>query len=167
MFENTILAFNAGILVSWYAIIPLVLLAIVMEANGSDGWATFWFIPAAFGAYLLFKPSTDYLIIAAIGYFVIGVLWSFYRYKQFLGKKIAYFKRNSKPENLADLISNYTPDREVDRLVAWILIWPVSTIAHLTGDIVLAVRSMVLGMFRGVYRKMYNNALNDAIRRSE
>lgn len=167
MFENTILAFIAGIFVSWWAIIPLVLLAIIMEANDSDGWATFWFIPAAIGAYLLFKPSTDYLIVAAIGYFVIGVLWSFYRYKQYLNKKIEYYKRYSDINRLSDHIGLHTPDREVDRLVAWILIWPVSTIAHLTGDIALAVRSMVLGMFRGAYRKMYNNAVNEAIRQSE
>lgn len=161
MFE-TILAFIASILVSWWVIIPLVLLAIIMEANDSDGWSTFWFIPSMIGTYLLFKPSTDYLLFAAIAYFVIGVLWSFYRYKQFLNKKIAYYKRYSQPYNCPDLISCHTPDREIDRLVAWILIWPVSTIAHLTGDIVDIVKSLITGVFSSAYKKIFKAALESS-----
>ena len=90
-------------------------------------------------------------------YLVVGVLWSFYRYKRFIVAKIELLTDiNYTPWNN---INDYHPSRMLDTITAWIIIWPFSLTENLCGDIINGIETLVKKVFKGVYNRIYENAI--------
>jgi hypothetical protein len=76
-FFSAAVAFAAGLLLTWPAFIVLVFLGILFEHNGARGWAVFTALAVAAVSYFFFSVSLLTIAIGAVGYIVIGLIWSF------------------------------------------------------------------------------------------
>jgi hypothetical protein len=150
--------FLLGIFATPLALIVLLVLGILFEHNGARGWAVFTALAALTAAYFAFQVPLATLALGAGAYFVIGLVWSFWRYKRHASKVVAENKgadANQKERVLRAL----HPKAMVSTIVAWILIWPFSIIENLIGDILNVLQLMVTKFFRGVYHRVYDSAV--------
>jgi hypothetical protein len=98
------------------------------------------------------------IVIYSLVYLVVGIVWSFYRYKRFIVSKIADMQElNYRIES----VSSYHPSKMLDTITAWIIIWPFSLIENICGDIINGIETLVKSVFKGVYNRIYDNALKD------
>ena len=97
MFESLFAIFVA-IFVGPYAIAALILLAIFFERNSTSTLTVFVSMIAATAAFMYFGLSLNDLLWYGIGYVLVGLVWSFFRYKRFLTDKteteLVYCKPN-------------------------------------------------------------------------
>lgn len=100
----------------------------------------------------------------AVGYIVVGLLWSFWRYKRYLVDAVASIKASSASDDMKQhRAEQLHPVRNLDTITAWILIWPFSFISSVTGDLIDGIQMLVKKVFRGVYHKMYLSATADLL----
>lgn len=177
---ETIAAFFAGIFISHWFIWPVLLFSIFFDYKEFRGWAVFFAILAGLGAYLLFKPSLFWLGWGAVAYFPIGFMWSFLRYRRHIGKKVKAFNIRTKEllvektvhdERAADHGGNYgkfdledkvnterayldrtsTVSHNVDRIIYWVVLWPVSVVQSILDDVIAAIEHFVTKTLRKLY----------------
>lgn len=150
-----------GFITGWALLILgiLFLLGIVSEHNASSGWAIFWMILAASVAFVAFSFSWVTLAIGAVGYVVVGLMWSFWRYKRHAQKVVAANKTESATVKQR-VLERLHPREMVGTITSWIIIWPFSMIENLVGDILNFVQELVTKFFRGVYHRIYDSAVS-------
>ena len=153
---DAVLLFLTTWLVSWPALVAFCLFGIWCEHGESRGFAVFWALVAAVTAFFYFNvPLVDIAIYSA-AYLVIGVVWSFYRYKRFIVSMVEHLREmNYKLES----ISQYHPTKMLDTITAWIIIWPFSLLENLCGDIINGIETLVKKVFKGVYNRIYEKAV--------
>lgn len=158
-FFSAAVAFVAGFLLTWPALVVLVFLGILFEHNGARGWSVFTALVVAAVAYFFFSVSLLNIAIGAVGYVVIGLLWSFWRYKRHVGKVIeenkgldASYKERA--------LRNLHPKQMLGTITAWVVVWPFSMVENLVGDILNFVQDLVVKYFRGVYMHIYESAVS-------
>jgi hypothetical protein len=152
---------SISLFIAGWAIAILVVLAlfgIIAEHNDSRGWAIFWMILAAAVAYFAFSISLTSLIIGAVAYIVIGLFWSFWRYKRHATKVVEKFKTATAIEKERALKALH-PKEMLSTITAWIMIWPFSMIENMIGDLITGIQMLVTKFFRGVYHKVYDSAV--------
>jgi hypothetical protein len=149
-----------GFLAGWGVLIlaVLILLGIISEHNNSRGWAVFWALLAGAIAFLVFHVSLMTLIIGAIGYIIIGLFWSFWRYKRHVSKIVEEY-RNSSDSEKERALRNIHPKAMLSTITAWIMIWPFSMVENVIGDLITGIQMLVTKFFRGVYHKVYDSAV--------
>jgi len=155
---ETFFAFMAGVLISWPALVLLAILGILFEHYHARGWAVFTALAVAAVSYFYFKIPLITIAIGAGVYLVVGLLWSFWRYKRHADKVVA----ENKDQNAAvkqDAVRRLHPQQMLGTITAWILIWPFSVTENLIGDIINVVQQLVQKVFRGVYQRIYNSAV--------
>lgn len=163
-----LLIFATTYLLTWPALIALCVFGIWAERVEARGFAVFWALVAGVTAFFLFKVSLTDLIFYAIGYLIVGVIWSFYRYKRFIVSKVESILSDGGDEQQKNWrISSYHPTKMLDTITAWIIIWPFSLIENLCGDIINGIETLVKGVFKGVYNRIYSAAVADMIRKDE
>lgn len=146
---------------TWYGIGALFLLSFFLINAAS--FVSFVLVAAS--GYLLYTKVGQELSIwlvagTVFGYFAIGAVWSFFRYKRFLTERIAYFvKRNGHVDNM-DLNSMKPSENKYDIFI-WISVWPVSMAENLIEDIT----DYVMKLFSGVYQRLYDTATQDVPRK--
>ena len=158
--ELGILASISMFIAGW-AVLILVVLAffgIIAEHNDSRGWSIFWMILAAVVAYFAFNVSLTTLAIGSVAYIVIGLFWSFWRYKRHASKIVEKFRGASAPEKERALKALH-PKEMLSTITAWIMIWPFSMIENMIGDLITGIQMLVTKFFRGVYHKVYDSAV--------
>lgn len=151
----------AGIFISaWVAVIlgVLFVLGIFAEHTESSGWAIFIMILAAAVAFFAYSFSWVTLAIGAVSYIVVGLLWSFWRYKRH-AQKVVEAKKNSSSTDKEYALRALHPRAMLGTITAWIVIWPFSMVENVVGDIINFVQELVTKFFRGVYHKIYNSAV--------
>ena len=142
-------------------LVTLCVFGIWCEYSESRGFAVFWALVASVLAFFYFKMSLIDIAIYAGAYLVVGVIWSFYRYKRFMFDKIQEAEEmNYKIRSISD----YHPSKMLDTITAWIIIWPFSLIENLCGDIINGIEMLVKKVFKGVYNRIYENAIKDTNR---
>lgn len=156
MFETILLGF-----VTWQALAILIVCGIWAEYTESQGLAVFFGILAAISAYFYFGIPLADIAVYAVGYVVIGVVWSFYRYKRFIVKKLEEIDRGW------GKIENYHPTQLLSEITCWIIVWPFSLVENLCGDIINGIETLVKRVFKGVYNRIYEKAVADTIRKNE
>lgn len=158
---ETIALFMVTYLITWPVLVTLCVFGIWCEYSESRGFAVFWALVASVLAFFYFKMSLIDIAIYAGAYLVVGVIWSFYRYKRFMFDKIQEAEEmNYKIRSISD----YHPSKMLDTITAWIIIWPFSLIENLCGDIINGIEMLVKKVFKGVYNRIYENAIKDTNR---
>ena len=109
-------------------------------------------------AYLHFSLSLSTLGIWSALYIIIGVLWSFWRYKRYAEKEIEEVKaRDIHYKNI--VIEKLHPKEMLGTITSWIIVWPFSMIENVIGDIIDAIKLLVTRVFRAIYYKIYESAI--------
>lgn len=158
MFAETWL-FIAAYLFTWPALVALLLIGIVFEHKGARGWAVATGIISMIVSYTYFNVTLESIAYWAIAYLIIGLVWSFWRYNVYVKEQVKYIKglspRSWSTDYRQTQLEGLAPTKNLDRITAWILIWPFSLIENLLGDIINAVQALVTKVFKGVYHKIY------------
>mgnify|MGYP000170277820 CR=1 FL=1 len=167
MFE-TLFVFLSGMatayLLTWPALIVLLVLGILFEHNGARGWAVFTGLVAIATSYFFFAVPFETLLVYAVGYIVVGLFWSFWRYKRFVEAEANTIRNlNVTDERKAEAARRLAPNNNLDTITAWILIWPFSAIENLLADVINAVQALVTKVFKGVYHRIYTSLVGDLI----
>lgn len=157
-----ILGLLTGYLLTWPGLIILLVLGAILEANESHGWAIFIGIISAVVAYFFFNASFVNIAYYSISYFIVGFLWSFWRYKRHADRIVAEYKDQdltAKKKALARL----DPRQMLDKITAWVIIWPFSMFENVLGDITKLVQTFITRFFKGIYTKIYSVAVNQLV----
>jgi hypothetical protein len=154
-----VFGFIAGVIFSVPALIVLAVLGILFEHNGARGWAVFTAILSAFAAYFVFMVPFATIAIGAGVYFVVGLLWSVWRYKRHADQVVEKLKGASQDEK-EHYLARLHPKEMIGTITAWILIWPFSLIGNLVGDLITVVQNLVQKFFRGIYHRIYDSAVS-------
>lgn len=149
----------AGYVLTWPALVIVLLAGIFFEHTGSRKMAIAAGIGAMAISYHYFDVSIKALLAWAVVYLVVGVLWSFWRYRGYVAKEMQQlqsimFKRQA---DLEWRLHCLAPGNNLDRISAWIIIWPFSLVEHLLGDIINAINALASKVFKGVYFKIYTS----------
>lgn len=150
--------FLAGFLLSWPALIVLVVLGILFEHNGARGWAVFFALIVMACAYFFFNISLIALAVGAVGYIAVGLFWSFWRYKRHAAK-VVEANRDTTASNKERVLAQLHPKAMLGTITAWIMIWPFSMVENIIGDLINAIQLLVTKFFRGVYHRVYDSAV--------
>ena len=152
-------AFIAGVLLTWPAIVGLLLLGLLFEHNGARTSAVFTAILVAIISYFFFDIPLMTIALYGVGYIIVGVIWSVYRYKRYADKVV---KENiGKESHIRDYaIRSLHPTSMMGTITAWMVIWPLSMVENVTGDLVSGLQMFVTKMFRGVYHRIFSNAVD-------
>jgi hypothetical protein len=136
----------------------LFLFGLLSEHNESSGWAVFWMILTGCVAFIAFSLSPVKLAVGAAAYIVVGLVWSFYRYKRHADKQVAKYKgAESTTKQL--ILARLHPKEMLGTITAWIMVWPFSMVERVVGDLINFIQSLVTKFFRGVYFKIYDAAV--------
>lgn len=155
---ETIFAFVAGFLVSPYVLFSLLMLGIILEYAEWTGFAIFVGIIAAISAFLFFDVSLQTLAMASAIYVVIGLGWSFWRYRVYVNKKVNdAIVRKTKLESYE--ISRWSPKESIGKITAWVLIWPFSMIENIASDVIRFIETLIRDVFNRIYDSIFESAI--------
>jgi hypothetical protein len=153
-----------GYLLSWPALGFLIAWAIYAEHSDSSGWALFASIIAGAIAFFMFDVPVKTLAYSALAYAVIGIGWSFWRYKRYVEVRVEEIKRNgyvNDPHSKKRELERLSPKEMTSSIVSWIIIWPVSLVENLVSDIITGLEKLVRGWLNKVYTSIYSSATKD------
>lgn len=155
------MTFILAYLLTFPALILLILIGIIFEFY-DNVLSVYIGIAAALVAYFMFSiPLTTLAIYAGI-YLIVGIVWSFWRFKRYTDQKVAEYneisyKRDYEYNRLLEQISLKS---STGRIVAWIIVWPFFMIENLTSDIVKLLKSLVTDVLKYFYNIIVNNAVS-------
>ena len=183
----TFTALAVGYIITIPGLLILALIGIFLVHDDSNKTAVFIGLVLLLAGVACFNiPLSVYIKYAAI-YLVVGVLWSFWRYKRYVTYCVAnrkyrskygsswieYTEKGSTPGNemltemeRRSLIESLHPSKNLDRIISWILIWPFSVVEMAAGDIIDLVTVLVRGVFKGVYLRVYLGAVAPLLQES-
>jgi hypothetical protein len=158
-----------GYVLTWYGTLAFILLGIFAERNESF-WSVLCLAIVASIVYTMASPSITIgmLALGVIGYLILGLAWSFWRYRKFVNKQVIkinetfhrFYSNHNYPEYFDREVKQLHPSNQVNHIVAWILAWPFSLIESGIGDLIDFAKSLVTTVFRSVYAKIYDSAIN-------
>jgi hypothetical protein len=123
----------------------LLLLLLVAEDRPGEALAAllvtigvmWWTGVANVPLYIWHHPGQ--VVMWAVGWLAVGVFWSFFKYDRFCA---AHKKRgNSRP----------ILDHQTWRITNWIVFWPFSIVAYVTGDMLKHLVEWIITRFNKVY----------------
>lgn len=153
-----LLGLATGYFLTWPGLIGLLILGTIFEANEAHSWATFIGVVSAVVAYFFFSVPLVVLAYYIAGYFVIGFVWSFWRYKRHADKIVDEYKDQSESARKSALIY-LEPHRMLGALTTWVIIWPFSMVENVLGDIIKLVQTAITTFFKGIYTRIYMGAV--------
>lgn len=153
---------------SWPFLAILFLTGVVFEHTRCHGWAVFTGLVAMVVGYFYFDVSLKTILFWAIGYVLIGLVWSFWRYNVYVSDGVKAIKERLNSDNNYTLVQGrkdeLLPSRNLDLITTWVLIWPFSAVECLLGDVITFIQTLVTKVFRQVYSRIYSShieSLND------
>ena len=180
---DAIFAFMAGMLFSWWFWPLLFIASLAFESFERNGLAVLTAILTALGIYGFFGIG-DWgwfsLMVFGAGYIGGGFLhaiWRWYRYvdhtAEEFNKRLPVLMKGAKGErnivvsdrdiNRLEMAINEHKDKtnyrnHLDAIAYWVLMWPISGIAHLFGDIVKLVQRAISTFFSGLFDRITKRA---------
>lgn len=153
--------FLVGLVSAWGVLIlgTLIVLGILFEHNGARGWAVFSAILLAATAYLFFSVPLITIAIGAAAYIVIGLVWSFWRYKRHADKVVAE-NRDATQSERDRALRKLHPREMLGTITAWVMIWPFSMVENIAGDLITLIQELISRVFRGIYYRIYDSAVS-------
>lgn len=152
------LGFIVGYMVSWPALVVLLLLGVIFEHNEAHGWAVFTALVTMAVSYFFFGIPLLTVLAYGAGYVVVGLIWSFYRYKRHAGDMVEKYK-NADSSTKNSVIRDLHPKAMLGTITSWIIIWPFSMIENVVGDLITGIQTLVQKVFRGIYHRIYDSAV--------
>lgn len=161
---EVILGFLAGVMFNWWFGALILVFAMVSSNDESAGFTIFWTALLAFVIYHTVDMPVEYFWLALAAYVPIGVVWSVYRWKRYAIRRVEKYNEiiNPSDSDYARLLRNTDSKQNVDTIVAWMIVWPISIIENMTSDIVAALNDFVKNKMNGVYKKLSDSALESA-----
>jgi hypothetical protein len=165
--EGTFL-FLAAYLLTWQALVIVLLLGIAFEHAGNRKSAVFTGLVAMAISYFYFDIPFSTIWGYVVAYFAVGVVWSFLRYRRYVGVMVKSLEKRTwrTQEDKDKAINNLAPSNNLERITSWIIVWPFSVIENSLGDIITAIQSLVTRVFKGIYYKIFM-AQTEALRNRE
>lgn len=148
--------FLLGFLFSPLAFVILLIVALIAENKECRIFGGFVFLIATYVLIQLTNPSTTALVIGAIVYLPIGVVWSRWRLKSKITKTLRKLKDSEYSATRSKKLINFK--ELIPTIVYWVMVWPVSALEHAVGDFIELGRIMVTKWFRTMYVKMIDAA---------
>lgn len=159
MFEFLI-GLGVTYLLTWPTLIGIALLAVIVEHNEGTGFAVFLTLVAGAISYFFFHLTWQETLMYLAGYIVAGCLWSFWRYKRYVEKRVEKsIEDNDNVSERKRLAERLRPTNMLSSITAWIVVWPFSFVEHMTSDIIDAIQRLVKTVFRGIYNRIYLAAI--------
>lgn len=156
MFETALVYFTAY-MITWPALAIVLLLGIAFEHTGNRKSAVFAGLVAMCISYYYFEVPLTTIWVYVAAYVVVGVIWSFWRYRVYVSKMVesmAGYTWKSQADKDRD-INRLAPTNNLERITSWIIVWPFSMIENVLGDIITMIQSLVTRVFKGVYYKFF------------
>lgn len=149
--------FFAAYLLTWPALVAVLLLGIAFEHTGNRKSAVFAGLAAMGISYFYFAIPLSTIWGYLVAYFVAGVVWSFCRYRLYVGFMVGSlesrkWKSQAEKESAIDKLA---PSNNLERITSWIIVWPFSVIENVLGDIITMIQTLVTKVFKGVYYKIF------------
>jgi hypothetical protein len=158
------------------ALIIILLIATYQESREHHTWAAFLMIVSLTIIYFIFEIKLIHALIVAAAYIPIGMIWSVFRWKIHCKRSTEKAKNDllNRHEDVTSnrfkgndsFISIHLKDsidvrRNTDKLVLWVVCWPISIIERSIGDAIHAVRFMVTDWFGSVFQRISDSASTD------
>jgi len=156
---DPIIAFFAGFLLTWPALIILLFLGIIFEHNDARGMAVFTALVSAAVAYFFFAIPFWTLMIYAGIYLVAGICWSMWRYKRALNKMVEE-NRGETETNKERALRRLHPRHMWPTIIAWVFVWPFSFVENIVGDVITTVSTAIKKVFHDAYQRMFDHAVS-------
>jgi hypothetical protein len=155
------MTFILAYLLTFPALMALILLGIIFEFY-DNVLSVYTGIAAALVAYFMYNIPLNTLAIYAGIYLVIGIIWSFWRFKRYTDQKVEEYNENliKRAIDHERLMHQISLKACTGRIVAWITVWPFSMIENLTSDIVKLLKSLVTDVLKYFYTIIINNAVS-------
>lgn len=158
-FFATAVSFVAAFLLTWPAIIAIVLFGVLAEHNDSRGWSIFFTLLGAFVAFFFFNVSLLSLAFGVVAYIGLGLVWSFYRYKRY-AVDIVEKNRNATSQQKDQALRDLHPTAMLGTITSWVMVWPYSLVANFIGDLIDGIQILIKKVFRGIYFRIYDAAVS-------
>lgn len=157
------IAFLLAYILTLPTLLLLIALGIIFEFY-DNVMSVYIGIAAALVAYFMFSVPLATLAIYIGIYFVVGIIWSFWRFKRYTDKLVDEYnslkKSNKEHWDYNNLMDKISLKKSVGRIVSWILVWPFSMVENLTADIVVMLKSVVTKVLKYFYTIIINNAIS-------
>lgn len=161
---EAIILFVAGFALTWPALIALLVFGIIFESNEAHAWAVFTGLVAVVISYFMFSIPLTMLIAGLAAYFVVGFIWSFYRYKRHTDMIVKNLNsRGYVQYGRAAAIEQMKPSMMLSKITSWVIIWPFSFIENYVGDFISTIQHAIETYFRGVYARIFDSAVSRII----
>lgn len=152
-----------GYILTWPTLLVLVLFAVWAETNEVHTLAVIFGMLLSFLAVRYFHVSLAYFGYYAAVYFILGVLWSFARYRRFVRKKVEKWgdMKSLSTEQRARRLEELSPKALAWDISTWILIWPISLIDNFVGTFLDFLRLLVTKWLRGIYQRILDGVVRE------
>ena len=170
-----ITGFVVGVALSWWFWPCVIMAALFFESIENRFVSVVLTIVGAWAAYNVLGIAAWalpwYIIIA--GYTVLGFVHSFWRWFRYTDEKVNEFNKNideineeNKNAYRATSLENakHAYLREVDytnnleTISYWIIMWPISFIVHMFGDVLTLIRKTVVTCFDSIFSSITDRA---------
>jgi len=116
-------------------------------------WNTFD-IPAVWIPYVEWTVAAYWIYL--ILFFPIGFVWSFRRYKIHATKCVA---KNAGRLTKEEMRRELEIKNNLDRVISWVLSWPVSMISRVFEDIIFTLKDIVMTLCKNIFNRILEKAL--------
>ena len=142
--------------------IALLILGVVFESYDKDALAVLTGIASLVVAYFMYDLSLIGTAYAAAVYLVVGVVWSFWRYKRFVDSRVESCNVEGTSEHARNyMLTEIKLENTLGRITSWIIVWPFSMVENVTHDVVRLIRTLVSETLKSAYNKIYTNAIKN------
>ena len=167
---NSILVFLETIFVNWIAFGAILTAGLISERGNNQGCSVFFgalSVVVAFFMFKLYDFSWQSITTVAVVYALVGIVWSFWRYKQYVTNAITEFD-NYKPDwctptdrtpERKKFVEKLKPSEHWDAITGWVIVWPFSFVEYGLGDVFTIVKTFISSRFCSIYNKIYQNAV--------
>jgi len=157
-------------LISWAtslpAIIAIIFFGILAASNNAEDWSVFWGVVLVAVLVPIYNLTLVQTIFLVVIYFLVGFLWSFYRYKVWVKNSVDQYDQTYANKGMAVSREEYflrlRPNKNVSLILMWVLIWPFSIVENLCSDLVRFLRDLVKVTFSSVYLKLFESVTSAA-----
>lgn len=142
-------------------LMALLFSGILFSTWDMDEVAIFTGLAAGTIAFFLYDFALSALMIFAALYLVLGIVWSFWRYKRFVDVTVDRINTATHDYEKNSLTGIMTPSNMAGRITSWVLSWPFSMVENLIGDILRLIKNFVTESLKAVYAKIHTSALKN------
>lgn len=150
---------------TWPFLVGFLLIGVWGEYCGHHKFAAFTTILAGLAIWKMFDVDPQHTMYAAIAYIPIGMIWSVWRWKVYCKRTTQRTLQSLNDDwgvtSPKDLEEQLNITRNLDRLVSWVICWPISMIERAIGDLIHMIKIMITEWFGNVYKSIASNSVSE------